>query len=744
MKKEKKINKTRKRGFSIKLKMILILCTLYVIVLFLTAKIVMDRMREATDGYGQVIAEETAHHYSSLLSNEIDEVLYASDNLSKVLTGMTVLNQTEINIPRDVVIKIVSEFIRKKANLGGVGIYFETDKFDGLDNEYKNSPTHDTSGQFIPYFTMKGESSSPKVIPRSGYRNEPWYNEVKNSKEPVISPIYNKEIGGENILVVTLAVPILNLRNEFIGVVATDMAASILEQAITGIQIGDFKRAYVIFTTKSNQVINAADQEGTGKLLSETTSSKELIDAVAGKEDFFIKRTSSSSGSVTYSHGLTMTFGPIDSGWKTVVNIKKDELFEEAEIMQNILYVSAGASILFVIIFIIVFAGYITKPIKQASSRILEISEGDGDLTTFLTVRRMDEVGHLALNFNAFVSNLGGIIKNIQRSVRHLNTIRENLTQGTSQTVSSTEQIGANVNSIRQQIESLDDQVAGVSTAMEEINSQIVSLIAQIDSQSVNISESTASVEEMISSLTNVARITEIKKESTAQLIETARKGGDELEDAVNEFTRLTEKIDAIKEMVGIINGIASQTNLLAMNAAIEAAHAGDAGKGFAVVSDEIRKLAEGSQTNSAQISSVISEVVGTIETTALSIDKTSQTFSEINKEVFEVTNALNEINSSTQELSSGGAQILKAMTVLNQISVRVSEGSGEMKIGAIDVNKSMQQVARISSSVLEGIGEIGKGTDQISEAMQGVVDLTNQIEGESKKLASESDRFKT
>ena len=146
----------------------------------------------------------------------------------------------------------------------------------------------------------------------------------------------------------------------------------------------------------------------------------------------------------------------------------------------------------------------------------------------------------------------------------------------------------------------------------------------------ISVEESTASVNEMIASLKNLDKMTNARRESASRLVETAKNGGEKLSNTVEVVRNINNSIGSISDMIKIIDGIAAQTNLLAMNAAIEAAHAGDAGRGFAVVADEIRSLAETTSNNSQEIGSIIRDVMEKIHIAAESSEDTIQAFQDI------------------------------------------------------------------------------------------------------------------
>ncbi|MBI9101960.1 MAG: methyl-accepting chemotaxis protein [Spirochaetales bacterium] len=384
------------------------------------------------------------------------------------------------------------------------------------------------------------------------------------------------------------------------------------------------------------------------------------------------------------------------------------------------------------------------RPLNELGSIISEISSGEGDLSRTVNVKSRDEVGHLAGDFNTFIMTLRGIIIKIKESADATVQVKDHLGSTTIETAASVAEITANIGGIKNQIETLDGNIATSSTGINEVQLVIQDLHKEIDEQTAAVEQSSASVHEMVASLKNVAGITQGKKEATGKLVGTTRTGGARMEETVRVVREIHNSIDAISGMVSVINGIASQTNLLSMNAAIEAAHAGDSGKGFAVVADEIRKLAETSAENSKGIGSELKEIVGKIEQASSASRLTNEAFEEIMREVLDVSAALDEITSSTEELSEGGNQILDAMESLNGVSRNVQEGAIKMSEGIVPMTHAMQQVMRISSEVLGSMDEIAAGTGDISHAMEDLTAMTQTLDEASTVLEKEVGRFKT
>ena len=204
------------------------------------------------------------------------------------------------------------------------------------------------------------------------------------------------------------------------------------------------------------------------------------------------------------------------------------------------------------------------------------------------------------------------------------------------------------------------------------------------------------------------------------------------------------DNIDSISSFTGIISGIASQTNLLSMNAAIEAAHAGDSGRGFAVVADEIRKLAETTNKNSKEISKVLKIVIDRIKTAVEMSSNTKEAFSKIEKEINGVISALEEINMSTLELRSGGTQVLEAMTVLRDSSTSVKTSVTELDSGSGVVDNGMIAVKKLADDVVGEIACISAGTENISQVADVVGRISIKLSHSAGAMAEDVGKFKT
>ena len=390
----------------------------------------------------------------------------------------------------------------------------------------------------------------------------------------------------------------------------------------------------------------------------------------------------------------------------------------------------------------LLLARQIVKSVKSIAGDIAFMR--GGDLTREFKVATRDEIGRLANNLNEFVLSLKSSISNVQSASAENVRMKESLIVTTEQTSASTTEITANTESINHQISMLDSNLASSSKAVESIGESIRTLNEQIQEQMAMVEESTASVTEMIASIDHVTKTADRRHEATDRLVATVTSGGEKMHATFEIVNQINESVGSIKDITTIIESISSQTNLLAMNAAIEAAHAGDAGRGFSVVADEIRKLAEASSTNSQEIAKILKVIVDRIAEATSAGATMDGAFREIEREVKDLSASLAEIFSSMNELRSGGSQILEAMTVLQEVSTNVKGGSNAINKSSTEIRSTMAAVQQVSSQVRSGMAEIAHGIREISTAVGSVLSIAERLGELSESLNSDLAKFKT
>ncbi|MEM5947676.1 methyl-accepting chemotaxis protein [Spirochaetia bacterium 38H-sp] len=362
--------------------------------------------------------------------------------------------------------------------------------------------------------------------------------------------------------------------------------------------------------------------------------------------------------------------------------------------------------------------------------RLITLQQGlkiasEGKLFPLEDIHGDDELAAMLRLFNNFIGQLRLTITGIQESMGRLSGAAEDLNTAIEDTTSSINTITGSIDGVNTEIQELRANTEQNASTVQETTRSIDSLAQAIQNQTTSIEESSASIEELIANIESIANISKTLRENFEALTTSSLEGQKGLDSLVQLSQTIGENSKQLEETNRIISRIASETNILAMNAAIEAAHAGEHGKGFAVVADEIRKLA----TETAQHSKGIRETLkGTSEYIGNLVKLSGSThslFSTIEHDIQDVSQNIQEIEAALQEQRAGSVQILQALR--------------EMKDVAIEVNNASKEMAQGNKQILESTTALTDLSHKLSQAMSTVEEQSKQIAGIQDKLREQN-----
>jgi methyl-accepting chemotaxis protein len=264
-----------------------------------------------------------------------------------------------------------------------------------------------------------------------------------------------------------------------------------------------------------------------------------------------------------------------------------------------------------------------------------------------------------------------------------------------------------------------------------------------IRAQGESVSQSSSAIEEMLANIRSVAETLVHNADNVNSLAESADVGRSDLQKVSSDIQEIARESEGLLEINSVINNIASQTNLLSMNAAIEAAHAGESGKGFAVVADEIRKLAESSSEQSKTIGNVLKKIKASIDSITQSTDVVIKRFELIEQGVQTVSNQEAGIRGAMEEQEAGSRQILDAVSRLNELTAQVKQGSEAMTADGDSAMRQSKELEGIAAQIANGMEEMAKGADQINIAVVRVNEISVANKTSIDTLNSEVSKFK-
>jgi len=688
-----------------------------------------------SDEYVNTIALDTGKQIRLYLEVALDEIRAVAQIAGHLDELPPEERRTELNFMLESLAEANPDFV-------GVWAGFEANALDGMDAAFANTPGTDSTGKFGSYYQNVNGTVTLSAL--GNFTVEDYYRtSFSSGNEGLIEP-YFEDIGGKQVLITSLTVPITR-NGRTIGVAGVDLTLTEIHDLVS--QITPYGTGIAGVFSHTGIIVAHPDPSRLGRQMRETES-----DTVGEYLDTFANAVSSGSSlsAMFFSPSLNADFHlvthPLFAGgsttpWATAILVPQATIMAPVYQMLRVIIIIGVAVLLITTVIIFFISRSITAPLKSME-KVFNII-GEGDFTPTLTATSKDEIGNISRSFNETLEKIRTLIKTIKKQAASLSEIGNDLANNMNQTAAAVNQITANIQSIKGRIINQSASVTETNATMEQVTININKLNTHVENQTHNVNQASAAIEEMVA---NIASVTDtlVKNGGNVKTMQDASEVGRVgLQEVASDIQEIARESAGLMEINAVMENIASQTNLLSMNAAIEAAHAGESGKGFAVVAAEIRKLAESSSTQSKTISDVLKKIKSSIDKITKSTENVLTKFGAIDTSVKTVAQQEENIRNAMEEQGQGSKQILNGIEQVTSITRNVKAGSDEMLVGAQEVIKESQNLEKATQEITSGMNEMASGADEINTAVNHV----NEISGMNREgidvLVKEVAKFK-
>ncbi|MFT5871702.1 MAG: methyl-accepting chemotaxis protein [Clostridium sp.] len=614
----------------------------------------------------------------NLIDKDMQKHAQIAVDLGKFIgTSRLVLNKATI-------IKTQEEVLSTNKDTLGVGVWFEPYKYN-------------KDVKFFGPYAYK-DVGSTKVTEdyeteEYNYPSYSWYTIGKNTEKNIAwqDPYYDDKLK----TILTATSPIYDDNKKFIGVVTADMSLTTIQENIKNIKVGQTGKAVLL--GKDGTYLAGVSEESVMKIKAtedKNTSISKMGQAILKNKEGASFFEDENGKNLVYYKQIP------ELGWNLVLSIPEKELYAPInKLLISIIIIILIACVLVTLV-VSIFSGYITKNVKEVNE--LSHSIADGDLTQFIKVRSENELGSMGNNLNKMTNNLRELVQKVSGSLEGLIATSEELTASSDQTQQSAEQVSIAIG-----------QVAIGS-----------------GEQVVMTNDTTKIAEEIFTGMEQISNNIQTVTNTSLEASKRAEKGNNVVSSAIVQMNNISDKVavstqavsilgDKSKEIgsiVSLITSIAGQTNLLALNAAIEAARAGEQGRGFAVVADEVRKLAEQSASAAGNISGLINEIQKEIVNAVNAMDngtiavndgidmvnQAGKSFGEILEDINYIASQMQDVSAVTEEIGAGTHNMIGAIGNVAKISTESSENAENVVAASQEQTALMKEVANAAESLTE------------------------------------------
>ena len=645
----------------------------------------------------------TSNYYSTVIAEQFNNIFDSLRTLEVVLTENNNFTREDIN-------QIIKELVKSNKLIYCTYVVYEPNMFDKKDIEYVNKNGFNDKGRMsITWINENGNirrNTPMKESTLSSETNGFWYLQpIRTQKELITEPyLYSYTEGQEAKLVVSVVVPLIK-NGKAIGVIGVDLFLKDLNDLVKNVKLYD--TGYINVVSNNGYGIATPNKDNIGKNIKELGILPDELDAIANGK-LHITKSKNYKGIESFKIFTPIFIGKDTSPWSLITIVPINEALKITKKITLLIGLSYTIMALVFALIIYFLVLNITKPIlknvkilRRLRNKELNIKEEEFPKIT------NDEIGLMTQTIKEDIRDRREMILNFKSLADKLNSIAENLAALSEETYASMGEVAHSIQSNKIAIDNTSSSMTEINAGAEEVSAG-----TQVISKSIaNISTTAESLSNEADAGSSI--LTEVQ-EGVLSVVESSKIVSQVLHD-------LGQSITKIEEMAVVISEVAEQSNLLGLNAAIEASRQGEAGKGFAVVAEEVRKLAEETRNNAKVISKVIKDILSNEK---LASEKHQESISKIENLNVNANNATSKFMSLIQKIQNMTNEIESIASSVEEQTAAIEEISSTLDVTTKDIGNVEENVRNIEESA----NETTKASSTIAEKAQDLSQASNEL----------------